>query len=153
MSFSIGGANPRNTKGECFENNNWWWGPLWDYVGNVCRDFLSAEDIRKGQFNDNHFIDGNKASKIATRLEQLINEGKVKEYLDEWRREVEANEEEECFVCKGSGSVNEKHYTGVCYMCDGKGKTECLLIHFGFSEENVREFAEFCSFSGGFFIV
>ena len=62
-------ANP----GEYFRANVWGWRPIWEFVCEVCPDILTEEDYTKGQYNDNHLIEEDRARDIAKRLREKMD--------------------------------------------------------------------------------
>ena len=106
--------------GVYFRNNVWSWRPLWHYVSSVCGNILTDKDIGSGTYNDGHRICKTKANRIARRLFKLIRKGDVKAYESAYRRHQD--------------SLNDDNWDK----------------SYPFSEDNVREFANFCLNSGGF---
>ena len=106
--------------GVYFRNNVWSWRPLWNFVSSVCGNILTEKDIESGTYNDGHKICKTKANRIASRLFKLIRKGDVKAYESAYRRNQDSLNEDDW----------DKSYP--------------------FSEDNVREFANFCLNSGGF---
>jgi len=153
MGFDIMGKNPKNAKGDYFRNNVWWWRPLWEYVVEACKDFLSEKDLASGGFNNGHLISDSKTKKIAIRLEHLVRQGEVKRYEKEYKQQMKEIPEEKCDLCGGSGTRKDKHtnYQSIeCNKCDGKGEVKPFETNYPFSEANVKNFIEFCRNSGGF---
>ena len=147
MGFDLSGMNPNTTRpqpelppftertdddwgdyhkwqeencGVYFRNNVWSWRPLWHFVSSVCGNILTDKDIGSGTYNDGHKICKTKANRIASRLFKLIRKGDVKAYESAYRRNQDSLNEDDW----------DKSYP--------------------FSEDNVREFANFCLNSGGF---
>jgi hypothetical protein len=110
----------REEAGAYFRNNVWWWRPLWHFVCQVCDDILTEKDRQAGEYNDGHHINDKKAKAIAERLLEMLDNGQVKEYEKEYRKEIELLPK------------------------DDWGKS------YPFDIENVRTFATFCSKCGGF---
>ena len=106
--------------GVYFRNNVWWWRPLWNFVSSVCESILTEKDIESGSYNDGHGISKTKANRIASRLFKLIRNGDVKAYEYAYRKHLDSLHKDNW----------DKSYP--------------------FSEDNVREFANFCLNSGGF---
>lgn len=106
--------------GVYFRNNVWWWRPLWHFVTATCDNLLTEKDIERGNYNDGHKISKTKAGKIAKKLYSMIESGEVKEYEDGYKKHLASLEQDNW----------DKSYP--------------------FSEENVRQFANFCMNSGGF---
>ena len=106
--------------GVYFRNNVWWWRPLWNFVSSVCESILTRTDIESGSYNDGHAISKTKANRIASRLFKLIRNGDVKAYESAYRKHQDSLHKDNW----------DKSYP--------------------FSEDNVREFANFCLNSGGF---
>ena len=106
--------------GVYFRNNVWWWRPLWNFVTGTCDSILTEKDIESGSYNDGHGISKTKANRIASRLFKLIRNGDVKAYEYAYRKHLDSLHKDNW----------DKSYP--------------------FSEDNVREFANFCLNSGGF---
>ena len=140
--------------GVYFRNNVWWWRPLWNFVTGICDDILTEKDMESGSYNDGHKISKTKANRIASRLFKLIKSGKVKEYEEGYKKELASLEQIDCDICDATGSRQEPPKTGAgdreCNGCSGTGKVDDWAKSYPFSEDNVREFANFCLNSGGF---
>ena len=142
--------------GVYFRNNVWWWRPLWNFVTGVCDDILTEKDMEQGAWNDGHKISKTKAGKVAKRLYSLIESGRVKEYEEGYKEHLASLEQIDCDTCDATGKRQEPPKTGAgdveCNGCEGTGKKDDWEKSYPFSEENVREFANFCLNSGGFTI-
>ena len=103
-----------------FRNSSWGWRPLWGFVTGCCDDILTEKDIEQGNWNDGHKISKTKVGKVSKRLWKLINNGQVKEYEEGYKAHLDSLEKDDW----------NKSYP--------------------FSEDNVRQFANFCANSGGF---
>ena len=140
--------------GVYFRNNVWWWRPLWNFVCNSCDDILTEKDIEGGSWNDGHRISRTKAGKIAKRLYHMIEDGRVEEYENGYKKQLESLEQVDCEICDATGKRKEPPSTGAgdreCNGCNGTGKKDDWAKSYPFSEDNVREFADFCENSGGF---
>ena len=138
--------------GTYFRNNVWWWRPLWQFVAGVCEGILTEKDIEQGSWNDGHKISKTKADRIAKRLYSMIENGEVKAYEEGYKKHLASLEQVGCDTCDGSGIRNDEVIQGKCNGCDGTGKKDEWAKSNPFSEDNVREFANFCANSGGFAI-
>ena len=140
--------------GTYFRNNVWWWRPLWQFVTGVCEGILTEKDIERGSFNDGHKISKTKANRIATKLYAMIDNGQVKEYEDEYKKDLASLEQVDCEICDATGKRQEPPKTGAgdreCNGCGGTGKKDDWAKSYPFSEDNIRQFANFCANSGGF---
>ena len=110
----------RVKSGGYFRANVWFWRPLWGFVTAYCDDILTDRDRGAGEFNDGHHINHKKATAIAERLFEMLDNGQVKEYEKEYRKYIDSLSEDDW----------SKSYP--------------------FDIENVRAFATFCSKCGGF---
>ena len=106
--------------GVYFRNNVWWWRPLWNFVSSTCESILTEKDIESGSYNDGHRISKTKADRIARRLFKMIRNGDVKAYESAYKKHLDSLNKDDW----------DKSYP--------------------FSEDNVRQFANFCLNSGGF---
>ena len=142
--------------GVYFRNNVWSWRPLWHFVVRTCDNILTDKDIERGSFNDGHKISKTKAGKIARKLYKLIETDQVKAYETKYKKELASLEQVDCEICDATGKRQEPPKTGAgdreCNGCNGAGKKDDWAKSYPFSEDNVREFANFCANSGGFVI-
>ena len=141
--------------GVYFRNNVWWWRPLWHFVTATCDNILTEKDIERGSWNDGHKISKTKAGKIAKRLHSMIEDGKVKEYENGYKKELASLEQVDCDICDATGSRKKPPESGAgdyqeCNGCSGTGKVDDWAKSYPFDEDNVRQFANFCANSGGF---
>ena len=141
--------------GTYFRNNVWGWRPLWHFVTAVCNDFLTEKDIEAGCYNDGHKISKTKATRIANRLLNMVKDGSVKEYEEGYKKHLASLNQVGCDICGATGRRQEPPKTGAgdyqeCNGCNGTGKVDDWAKSYPFSEDNVREFANFCLNSGGF---
>ena len=138
-----------------FRNSIWGWRPLWHFVTATCDDLLTEKDMEQGTWNNGHKISKTKAGKVAKRLHSMIKDGQVKEYESEYKKHLASLEQLDCTLCETTGRRKEPPETGAgdymeCNKCSGTGKVDDSAKSFPFSEDNVRQFANFCANSGGF---
>jgi len=171
MGFDLCGRNPLNDTGNYFRNNVWWWRPLADYIQDKHQD-IALECIH-WHTNDNDGLSAKNSVRLAKRLEEDLANGKIKEFEQNHKKNIESIPLEECSQCKGTGirtdSVGVKlnmpeqeldqsialkvgRENGYCNGCQGLGKKDDIITWYKFSEENVRDFMNFCMASGGFTI-
>ena len=139
-----------DNKGIYFRNNVWSWRPLWDYVCQACDDVLTEEDCTSGHHNDGHLITEAQCEVIARRLKFALDNGLVKEYMDNRQTRLDSLPLETCKHCEGSGQRDDEHVQGECNGCEGVGEIKSYDTHYPFSVENVEEFTSFVIGSGGF---
>jgi len=151
--------------GTYFRNNVWWWRPLADYVIRFTK-VVSDKDAERWHFNDNHEVNDQDAKMIAQQLEHLISTGHTKKYAKEFellRKKAEKkNELVEQELKAFSESVKKKHnqpdWAPINFPKKEKQQWDRILQkrnsmgNYPFNLENVKEFATFCKFSGGFTI-
>jgi len=148
MGMDVYGEAPKETKGEYFRNNCWWWRPLWDYV-NEC-GLLTPEQHEGGHYNDGLLIPEEQALRIAATLTVKVERGEVMEVARRYKQGLDAMPDEVCDLCHGTGKRNDMVVAHGCNKCEGKGKVRPYETWYPFDEDNVKEFAEFCAVSGGF---
>ena len=152
MGFDLLGVAPEDEKGEGFSNNVWSWYPLWNYVCHTCSDILTETEMEQGRWNNGYLLNPWQSTKIASRLFDLIESGAVHKEVVEFNKKRSNMPFETCSKCNGTGIREDKNYSGKCNACNGNGKRESSEASYDFEEDNVREFAEFCRDSGGFYI-
>ena len=149
--------------GHYFRNNVWWWRPLANYVIKFT-GCIDESDHEYWSENGGHEVDDQTAKQIHNQLKVLIESGHTKKFEDDYEKERLRAE-------KHNDKV-EKELKKFCKSVEKKlGKTNLAPMNFPkadkdkwdeiynkklwsasypFSVENVKEFAEFCRFSGGF---
>jgi len=131
-----------------FRNNCWWWRPLWGFVCERCDDVLTEEDMERGTYNDGHEITEDKAIQIGIELTAMLENGRIKEYSDSYKADIEALPKVICTLCNNNNYGNRKKRD--CNGCQGTGERDDWAKSYPFDVENVKEFADFCLQSGGF---
>lgn len=148
MGFDLYGNNKKSPTGKYFRNNCWWWRPLADYVLENCE--IPEEEKKHWGSNDGQKVSEKTALKIAKTLKTLMKTGAVKKFEEEHTKRLEELPEENCKLCEGTGKRKDMEVENGCNACQGNGKVKPFASHYPFSEENVKEFADFCEKSGGF---
>ena len=149
--------------GDYFRSNVWWWRPLASYVINYT-GCVDENDAEMWGTNDGHEVDNETAQQIHNQLQVLIESGHTQKFQDDYEKERVKAE-------KHNDKV-EKELKKFCDSVEKKlGKTNLApndfpkadhdewerIYHkrkwnasYPFSVDHVKEFAEFCRFSGGF---
>ena len=149
--------------GDYFRSNVWWWRPLASYVIQYT-GCVDENDAEMWSTNDGHEVDHETAQQIHNQLQVLIESGHTQKFQDDYEKERKIAEEHNDKV--------EKELKKFCNSVEKKlGKTNLAPNDFPkadkekwdkiynkkkwsasypFSVEHVKEFAEFCRFSGGF---
>jgi Asp-tRNA(Asn)/Glu-tRNA(Gln) amidotransferase A subunit family amidase len=149
--------------GDYFRSNVWWWRPLAGYVIQYT-GCINEDDAEKWSYNDGHEVDDETAQQIHNQLQVLIESGHTQKFADDYEKERQKME-------KHNDKV-EKELKKFCKSVEKKlGKTNLAPADFPkddhdeweriyhkrksggsypFSVEHVKEFAEFCRYSGGF---
>jgi len=174
MGMDVFGLNPKNEKGEYFRNNVWWWRPLWMFCCEVGEEVINQELVEAGHFNDGAGLDDDGSKTLARILMEKLESGVVAEAEEEFKRISESAPRVKCDWCNNTGirtdevgismGMHDKALSaeqaarlgrdfGWCNGCDGEGTQRHPMSSYGFSVENVREFAEFLDSCGGFEIL
>ena len=143
MGFDVYGKKPSNETGKYFRNNCWYWRPLWNYVETVCPKI--AAKVEYPQSNDGSGLDEEDAFQLYWELQQSIQNGTLVEYEKAYKEYIEQLPDEKC-SCVGDDNIAKNE----CFACKGTGMTQNFDKHYPFDSDNVREFAEFVKYSGGF---
>ena len=169
MGMDIYGQNPKNEKGEYFRNNVWWWRPLAGYICGNYEDI--AQHCEHWDTNDGDGLDAEKSQELGERILADIALGIIKDHEKSYNEYLSTLERVNCDLCEGTGirtdEVGMEHNMptrelspevtilvgrthGTCNGCGGVGTRENFQMNYPFSEENVKEFAEFLVNCGGF---
>jgi len=149
--------------GDYFRNNVWWWRPLASYVIKFT-GCIDKSDHEYWSENGGHEVDDQTAKQIHNQLMVLIESGHTKKFEDDYEKErlkaEKHNDKVDKKLEKFRKSVEKKlGKTNVAPMNFPKAdkkkwdqiyNKKLWSASYPFSMENVKEFAEFCRFSGGF---
>lgn len=158
----------RNNPDAYFRNNVWWWRPLWDYCLDVAPELCEGVN---GDYNDGDGLDEDGALQLSAVLYMEIDAGRTAQYKNDYYARLAKLPRHECTLCEGTGirtdavgkdmgmperelepaiQVLTGRTHGWCNACGGEGKTSDIRVSYGFSVENVRDFADFLADCGGF---
>lgn len=87
MGFDIFGTMPQNSKGEYFRNNIWWWSTTWDFVSEICQDFLTIDQIDNGYMNNLYGYPEETAIKIAEKIDEAIKDKRAEKYKKQCKKQ------------------------------------------------------------------
>ena len=169
MGMDVYGKNPSSEKGSYFRNNVWYWRPLWGYCEELHHDL--CHKVEYGHSNDGDGLDADDARLLGERLLADIANGVTAEYERQHNEYIASLPRTDCQYCGATGirtdEVGVEHGMptkelepevamlvgrthGYCNGCRGEGKVEHFATNYGFSVDNVRNFAEFLLECGGF---
>ena len=144
MGFDVYGRS-----GNQFRNSGWSWGPLWDYVEQVCSDILTKKDIDNGKYNDGHLIDADKAIGVGERLNELIKSGATARHIQKQLKEHVLMPDIICKYCDGKGKRKDSP-APKCNVCLGSGRVRPDETKYQLDIDNIQTFADFCIESDGY---
>jgi hypothetical protein len=172
MGMDVYGNSPTTQNGEYFRNNVWWWRPLADYIlsqhGEIATNGCSEEYWHS---NSGGGLNEEGAKALAMALRHDLETGRVAEYERKYNEYLASLDREECDLCNATGirtdavgvemgmptkelspetQILTGRTHGWCNACDGVGTKEHWAMGYPFSQDNVREFAEFLEGCGGF---
>jgi hypothetical protein len=155
----------QDQKGTYFRNNVWWWRPLADYVLRFTK-VIEPKNQKTWQYNDSSVISKQDAEMISQQLDHLIKTGHTKKYKTEYEarrktleihnkkvmKELKDFEREVCFKLDKKNLAPADFPKKDHQMWNTIYKKRNIDADYPFSVDNVKEFSEFCKYSGGFTI-
>ena len=164
MGYDIHGTEPTAPEGFHFRRSNLAWPPL----AALCRELVSdiAQHCDHWTTNDGDGLDHDAASQLASRLQQLIADGTVADYIGQLRAMLARRRCKTCEGCEGTGRIPravvktadslpgplDKDGNFICLACAGAGRVKPLSSCSLLDEEDVNQWASFLRSSGGFCI-
>lgn len=173
MGMDVYGNNPTSPKGEYFRRNVWGWHPLAELVCELAPE--ESEACTMWHTNDGDGLGGADALALAERLQQLLDDGTIENYVKARDAQLNALPDVTCSICAGTGvrtdalaiergidkrvigpdmNANESHprfgQTGWCNSCDGIGHTRPGSTNYYLEVVDVAEFTGFLRDCGGF---
>ena len=149
--------------GSYFRNNVWFWRPLWNYVCEVCEDYMTVDEMDGGYSNSGFEISEETAIHIAKVLSEKLADGSVDEFQKETESKIAKakahNKKVRAEMDKISDECKKKHgkdlvpanypepYNTKWQEAYSK---EDWSSNYPFHRDNVKSFIKFCKQSGGF---
>ena len=121
--------------GVYFRANVWWWRTHWEYVCFNCKDILTEEEHNLGHSNGGHKVTEEQATAIAKKMFEHIDSGEARGYERHHNKVMEKAKENNRKLKEDGKQFGEDW--------DWRGD-------YPFEVRFLREFAVFCSESGGF---
>jgi hypothetical protein len=146
MGMDVHGKRPKSETGAYFRNNVWHWHPLADY----CQEPAPQYAGLAWHTNDGEGLSAQDSVKLADILQAKIDDGSCAKFERDRKEALELMPDEECYLCKGTGTRNDAIRQGTCNKCKGVGHVRPMDTWYGFSVQNVQEFANFLRDCGGF---
>ncbi len=150
MGFDLGGLAPENADGECFDTNISGWMPLAEYVLFTCDDLFLEGETECWFSNDGQVVSAETARAIGERLQQLIADGSVEKYKEEFYSNIDGPSEEPDDESDGTDREDEPPKQIGKMVYKGKGTAVIWTIEYEFDVDELEKFAKFCLASGGF---
>ena len=148
--------------GDYFRSNVWWWRPLAHYVIKFT-GCVDDKDAERWSYNDGHEVDDETAKAISNQLYALIEKGHTKKFEEEYEKERKISEKHNDKVekelekfCKSVYRKLGKSVAPADFPKADHDEWERIYhkrisdASYPFSVKTVKEFAEFCKYSGGF---
>jgi hypothetical protein len=174
MGMDVYGKEPSSETGKYFRRNAWRWRPLATMACTLCPKETAG--CTYWQSNDGDGLDAAGSRALADSLQDKINQGAVRAYIEIRDAELKGLRDEDCDLCHGTGIrrdgvgiVNEqperlvpyeatyqggKHpragQMGWCNGCDGVGHKRPSDTWYLVDEDDVRDFIAFLRDSAGF---
>lgn len=147
-------AYEKSNPGIYFRNNCWWWRPLWQYCKFISDhydlDLIDEELFEAGSYNDGAGLDETGAIQLAFHIELSIKQGVAEKYAEERQQWLDSLEDEPCMRCNNNNRGHNKKKD--CTNCDTTGTRDNFHKSYPFDLDNVKDFATFLEYSGGFSI-
>ena len=134
--------------GDYWRSNVWWWRGLWSYTVEVCNDVMSDTHMSAGGSNDGIKIPKTTSLRMACRLIQAEDDGRLDKYEEEYEKWRNNLEDEKCVGCNGTGI--HTHLQEKCNPCDGKGMAKNFMKSYPFKANVAKRWRKFVESSGGF---
>ena len=138
----------------------WWWRPLAYLIEDKCKDFLTDEQRKSLHYNDGKEYSDKVATKIANRLQEVLDSGELEELKKRHDAEMQKAKEHNDILESKIKVIQDAHkgiapknfpkeeYTNWKALQEQKN----WASSYPFEINNVKEFILFARCSGGFSI-
>lgn len=168
MGMDVSGRKAKTGAGVYFRRNVWGWHPLATLVCKLAPRITCH--CRRWHSNDGDGLNATNADRLATVLDAALASGKVAMLVALRVARLRRLPDVTCTWCDGTGirsdEVGREHglnqrtiddvghprhgQTGWCNGCDGRGRERPRETFYRVHEDDIREFAVFVKYSGGF---
>lgn len=164
MGYDIHGTEPTDPVGVYFRRSNLAWPPL----AALCRELVPefAEHSKYWTSTQGAGLTADMAVQFAARLQQLIADGTVADYIGQLRAMLARLPDKTCEGCEGTGRIPravvktadslpgplDKDGNFICLACAGAGRVKPLSSCSLLDEEDVNQWVSFLENCGGFCI-
>ena len=164
MGYDIRGTEPTAPEGVYFRRSNLAFPPL----AALCRELVPefGEQSKYWTSTQGAGLNAEAATQFAARLQQLIADGTVADYMDQLRAMLAQVPDKNCEACEGTGRIPravvktydalpskvDKDGNFICLACAGAGRIQQLTTCRLLDEEDVTEWVMFLERCGGFCI-
>jgi hypothetical protein len=165
MGYDIHGTEPTAPEGVYFRRSNLAWPPL----AALCRELVPefAEHSKYWTSTQGAGLTADMAAQFAARLQQLIADGTVADYIGQLRAMLARRRCKTCAGCEGAGRISravvktadslpgplDKDGYFICLACAGAGRVKPLSSGSLLDEEDVNQWVSFLQKCGGFCIL
>jgi hypothetical protein len=164
MGYDIHGTEPTDPVGVYFRRSNLAWPPL----AALCRELVPeiAQRCTHWTTNDRDGLDRDAAAQLAARLQQLVADGTIADYISQLRAMLARLADKTCDACEGTGRIPravvktadtlpsriDKDGNLICLACAGAGRVQPFCAPLLLDEDDVCEWVAFLRRCGGFSI-
>lgn len=168
MGMDVSGRKAKTGAGVYFRRNVWGWHPLATLVCKLAPRITCH--CRRWHSNDGDGLSATNADRLATVLDAALASGKVAMLVALRVARLRRLPDVTCTWCDGTGirsdEVGREHglnqrtiddvghprhgQKGWCNGCDGRGSERPRETFYRVHEDDIREFAVFVKYSGGF---
>jgi len=153
MGMDVVGLKPKTSVGEYFRNNVWYWRPLWDYCCTI--DEQLYDKVPSAHTNDGDGLDAIQSRQLAFKLQEEIDSGRAKQFVDDYETRRASLPKIECTYCDENGNrtwptKTVEKITKPCNACNGTRLTDSWDSWYPMTLENIQSFVNFLMDCGGF---
>jgi hypothetical protein len=164
MGYDIHGTEPTAPEGFHFRRSNLAWPPL----AALCRELVPelAEQCKYWTDTQGAGLTADAAAQLAARLQQLISDGTIADYMSQLRTMLARLPDKTCDACEGTGRIPravvktadtlpgriDKDGNLICLACAGAGEVQPLCAPRLLDEDDVHDWVRFLQRCGGFCI-
>ena len=153
MGMDVYGLKPKNTEGEYFRANVWYWHPLWDCLENLHP--IICQKVEYPHDNSGDGLNARDSKVLADLLKKDILDGTIETYIKNYYEQISTLPLEDCQYCDNKGTRNWDQLDGTvltkqCNVCNGTLKVKPSATWYHMDLEVMKEFQKFLENCGGF---
>lgn len=153
MGMDVYGLKPKNSDGEYFRANVWYWHPLWGCLEHLYPNLTSK--VEHAHENSGDGLNAKDSLTLSKLLKKDLDNNVIEQYITEYYSYINNLEKKDCTYCEGTG-IRIWHQeladpiSKTCNVCNGTLQVAPSQSWYHMDLNLMKQFQVFLENCGGF---